>query len=116
VVYPALYEGFGLPALEALACGAPLVTTSGTAMEEVAGDAATLVAPGDPDGLADALDAMLSAPADSGAAASRRSRGLAIAARSTWDASAARHLEAYRWAAGRRPPPGDARGGDHPVG
>ena len=40
---PALYEGFGLPALEALACGAPLITTQGTAMEEVAGEAAVLV-------------------------------------------------------------------------
>ncbi len=51
-VYPARYEGFGLPALEALACGAPLITTAGTAMEEVAGDAAILVPPGDAGALA----------------------------------------------------------------
>src|SRR5207302_7096603 len=74
VCYPSLAEGFGLPALEAMACGAPLVTTVGTAMEEVAGDAALLVAPGDVDGLAEALDAAVGSPH-----AEQRSRGLAAA-------------------------------------
>ena len=71
-VYPALYEGFGLPALEALSCGTPLITTSGTAMEEVAGDAATLVVPGDRDGLAEALDAVLGSGGATGAERQRR--------------------------------------------
>ncbi len=98
-VYPALYEGFGLPALEALSCGAPLVTTTGSAMEEVAGDAAVLVAPGDSDGLADALDQVLG---DRSGDPDRRRRGLEIAARHTWAASATRHVDAYRMAAQRR--------------
>ncbi|MGO8872777.1 MAG: glycosyltransferase, partial [Acidimicrobiales bacterium] len=115
VVYPAVYEGFGLPALEALACGAPLVTTSGTAMEEVAGDAAVLVPPGDVDGLADAADAALArSPRGSADDEARRRRGFEIASHHTWAASAGRHVEAYRHAAGTGC--GDAPTGPQPVG
>ncbi|MHB8594160.1 MAG: glycosyltransferase family 4 protein, partial [Acidimicrobiales bacterium] len=96
VAYPAREEGFGLPALEALACGAPLVTTRGTAMAELAGDAALLVDAGAIGDLADALAETLSGSA---AVHERRRRGLAVAARYTWETSAASHLEAYEWAA-----------------
>jgi glycosyltransferase involved in cell wall biosynthesis len=54
-VYPSLYEGFGLPVLEAMACGTPVVTSRGTAMAEVAGDAAVLVDPLDAAALADGI-------------------------------------------------------------
>ncbi len=94
VAYPSLAEGYGLPALEALACGAPLVTTAGTAMAELAGAAAVLVPAADTADLADALDAVL---ADRGGAATaaRRQLGLAVAAARTWASSAALHVEAY---------------------
>jgi glycosyltransferase involved in cell wall biosynthesis len=55
LVYPSLYEGFGLPVLEAMACGAPVVTSRGTAMEEVAGDAAVLVDPQDVSAIAEGI-------------------------------------------------------------
>jgi glycosyltransferase involved in cell wall biosynthesis len=107
-VYPALYEGFGLPALEALACGAALVTTSGTAMEEVAGDAAVLVSPGDAAALADAIDAELAGrPGGGSADAARRQRGFDVVAGHTWAASASRHMEAYRHAVRSSSPPSD---------
>jgi glycosyltransferase involved in cell wall biosynthesis len=98
VAYPSLVEGFGLPALEALACGAALVSTTGSAVEEVVGDAALLVPPADVDALAAALDWLL---ADPHARIDLGLRGPARAAAYTWDASAAVHLEAYRHAAGQ---------------
>jgi glycosyltransferase involved in cell wall biosynthesis len=96
VAYPALEEGFGLPVLEALATGAPLVTTAGTVMEELADGSALLVEPGDVDGLAGALDMLVRG--DDGLAA-RRARGLEVASSYTWEASVEGHVEAYRAAA-----------------
>jgi glycosyltransferase involved in cell wall biosynthesis len=100
VAYPARQEGFGLPALEALACGAPLVTTQATAMAEMAQGAALLVRAGSVSDLADALASAV----DGGSDQRHRTRaGLEIAATHTWETSAAHHVAAYRWvAAGRR--------------
>jgi glycosyltransferase involved in cell wall biosynthesis len=91
VAYPALEEGFGLPALEALACGAPLVTIEGTAMAELAAGAALLVPPGARGALAEAIAAAL----DAGPDTDRRTLGLQVAAARTWEASVAEHLHAY---------------------
>jgi glycosyltransferase involved in cell wall biosynthesis len=100
VVYPSLEEGFGLPALEALACGAPLVTTSGTSMAELAGESALLVPAREPQLLAAAVETAVTGE-PSPEADHRRQLGLAIAARYSWQACAEGHLEAYHLAAGR---------------
>jgi len=93
VAYPSYEEGFGLPALEAIACGARLVTTEGTAMEEVAGEAAWTAPPGDAEALAVALEAAV--VADEVEAAHRRAAGLTRARSYTWDRAASLHLAAY---------------------
>ncbi len=94
VAYPSHEEGFGLPALEAMATGAPLVTTAGTAMAEFAAGAALLAPAGDPAGLAAALERCLDQSREE-----RRRRaalGLERAARFTWAETARRHVAAYR--------------------
>jgi glycosyltransferase involved in cell wall biosynthesis len=59
LVYPSLYEGFGFPVLEAMACGTPVVTSDVSALPEVAGDAAILVSPHDVDAIAGGMDRVL---------------------------------------------------------
>ncbi len=100
VAYPALEEGFGLPALEALACGAPLITTQGSAMAEMAQDAACLVPPADEGALADALGSALTQGKWAGDVARRREAGLARAAEFTWSASVDLHVSAFEVALG----------------
>jgi glycosyltransferase involved in cell wall biosynthesis len=81
VVLPSLFEGFGLPALEALACGAPLLAANATSLPEVTGDAALLLDPHDPDAWAAAMRRALRDP-DLRADLARR--GPARAAQFTW--------------------------------
>jgi glycosyltransferase involved in cell wall biosynthesis len=95
VAYPAKEEGFGLPALEALACGAPLVTTSGTVMSDLAGPAALTVTPGSVDELVEALEASVKGEG----VEERRRAGLEVASHYSWQASAQAHVDAYGWAA-----------------
>jgi len=86
-------EGFGLPALEALACGAPLVCADRTSFPEVVGDAASLVDPDDEAAVAAALAEVLRGGSDVEA---RRMRGLARARTFTWERAAAATREVYR--------------------
>jgi glycosyltransferase involved in cell wall biosynthesis len=96
VAYPSLEEGFGLPALEGLACGAPVVTTEGSALAEVVDDAALLVPPGDADALARAIQRVLD---EAGLATRLRAAGPVRAAEFTWAACVDQHVAAYQRAA-----------------
>lgn len=93
VAYPSLREGFGLPVLEAMAQGAPVVTSRGTATEEVAGDAAVLVEPTSVTSIADGLDRVLS---DADGVEELRRAARARASERTWAATAEATVEVYR--------------------
>ncbi len=97
VALPSLYEGFGLPALEAMAFGTPLVASDIPVLHEVAGDAALYAPPQDVSAWADQLERVLTNPA---LARDLASRGRARARRFSWERSAAEHLEVWRKAAG----------------
>ena len=97
VAYPSLREGFGLPVLEAMAQGAPVLTSAGTATAEVAGDAAVLVDPLDESAIAGGLERLLGDPV---AAAELGRRARERAATFTWKRCADGYEAAYREAAG----------------
>jgi glycosyltransferase involved in cell wall biosynthesis len=98
VAYVSLYEGFGLPVLEAMACGTPVVAAGGAALEELSGDAAVLVDPLDPDAIAAGLTEALDRRDE------LRARGLERARGFDWREVARRTVDVYREAAASHMP------------
>ena len=92
VVYPSLYEGFGLPVIEAMACGRPVLTSNRGALAEVAGDDALLVSPEDEDEMANGLHRLIS---DNELREKLTASGLKKASTFTWERAARATLEVY---------------------
>ena len=90
LVFPSLFEGFGLPLLEAMACGVPVVTSNVTAMPEVAGDAAVLVDPTSVENISQAMERIVN---DRLLRAELREKGLARAAQFSWSST---HCKVHR--------------------
>jgi glycosyltransferase involved in cell wall biosynthesis len=90
--FPSIFEGFGLPPLEAMACGIPVVCSNASSLPEVVNEAGVLVVPDDVRGWVEALNRVL---ADPTLRAHLRARGLARARQFTWEAAARRTLAVY---------------------
>jgi glycosyltransferase involved in cell wall biosynthesis len=91
-IYPSWYEGFGLPVLEAMACGCPVICSNTSSLPEVAGNAALLIDPRDAEGLAHALDELLG---DSALRQSLSERGRMRAMEYSWENTAMKTLEVF---------------------
>lgn len=91
-IYPSLYEGFGLPPLEAMACGTPVLVSTASSLPEVVGDAGLQVAPDDVDGMTEAIQRLLD---DSDLRVSLRQRGLERARRFSWERMARETASLY---------------------
>lgn len=89
-LFPSLYEGFGIPILEAMACGCPVITSNVSSMPEVAGDAALLVDPNEPDDLARAVEQVVTEPK---LWSRLRKAGLEQVTAFSWEKTVARTLE-----------------------
>ena len=103
--YLSLYEGFGLPPLEAMACGTPTLVTDCTSLPEVVGTGAVRVSPTDPDEIAAALAWMLT---DRALQEKLRERGPERAAQFSWQRAALETLEVYRMCQSRQWLPAEA--------
>jgi alpha-1,3-rhamnosyl/mannosyltransferase len=93
MAYPSLYEGFGLPIVEAMASGTPVLTSNTSCMPEVAGGAAYLVNPSDVEDIRHGLEHCLS---DAAWQAEAQAKGLARAAQLSWDRCARETIEVYK--------------------
>ena len=93
LTYPPRYEGFGLPLLEAMACGLPVIAAAASSIPEVVGDAGVLLDPEDEAGWSDAIERILDDPAH---AQSLRAKGLARASTFSWERTARETAAVYR--------------------
>jgi glycosyltransferase involved in cell wall biosynthesis len=97
--FPSLYEGFGLPVLEAFACGTPVLTANSSSLPEVAGDAAVMIDPTSVEAIRDGLATLVESP---DLRRDLAGRGLARASGYRWSEIAERTIQVYRRAAGQR--------------